>query len=402
MFCSKCHTEIRDENIKFCPRCGQEIGNKRTTNHFYFGSTFKKTNEHENQYDYSKNYSNVLDDNPDTHQEQYNYSKSYSDVKKDKTDEHDKQYDYSKNYSDVKKDKADEHENQYRYSAKYSDANTINITSDEDYIKAYINNNYNSIKKQKFNIAALIFGPFYCIYRKMYLLGIILIIIESSFLFSIGGDYSTLVELFINLYLAIKINEIYLKKVNNNIETIKSNNPDKTSKELIEICSKKGGTIPIKLFIILLFIIPMIISILTILFEYDESINEKTISNNTYKVRDITFNTPNNFEEMTTNEIYYYMKSNDNKCYLNTFSISYSGDINNYLSYNSNSSSNTNKTDIYTWEHKNNNWNYIMMNTSYGEKDIYATKYNGYLYVFTFEGDCNEYKPDILNSINYN
>ena len=105
---------------------------------------------------------------------------------------------------------------------------------------------------------------------------------------------------------------------------------------------------------------------------------------------------------MTTNEIYYYMKSNDNKCYLNTFSISYSGDINNYLSYNSNSSSNTNKTDIYTWEHKNNNWNYIMMNTSYGEKDIYATKYNGYLYVFTFEGDCNEYKPDILNSINYN
>ena len=42
MFCSKCHTEIRDENIKFCPRCGQEIGNKRTTNHFYFGSTLKK------------------------------------------------------------------------------------------------------------------------------------------------------------------------------------------------------------------------------------------------------------------------------------------------------------------------------------------------------------------------
>ena len=87
MFCSKCHTEIRDENIKFCPRCGQEIGNKRTTNHFYFGSTFKKTNEHENQYEYSKNYSNVIDDNPDTHQEQYNYSKNYSDVKKDQADE---------------------------------------------------------------------------------------------------------------------------------------------------------------------------------------------------------------------------------------------------------------------------------------------------------------------------
>ena len=382
MFCSKCHTEIREEDIIFCPRCGQKIERTRINNHFYFRSKLKSTsNEHENQFEYSKNYSNIKDDDPNTHQEQYNYSKSYS---------------------DVKKDQADEHENQYIYSTKYSDTNTINITSDEDYIKAYINNNYNSIKKQKFNIAALIFGPFYCIYRKMYLLGIILIIIESNFLFSIGGDYSTLVELFINLYLAIKINEIYLKKVNNNIETIKSNNPDKTSKELIEICSKKGGTISIKLFIVLLFIIPMIISILTILFEYDKSINKKTVSNNTYKVRDITFNTPNNFEEMTTNEIYYYMKSNDNKCYLNTFSISYSGDIKNYLSYNSNSSSNTNKTDIYTWEHKGNNWNYIMMDTSYGEKDIYATKYNGYLYIFTFEGDCNEYKPDILNSINYN
>ena len=189
MFCSKCHTEIREEDIKYCPRCGQAIGKNRTNNHFYFKSSLKTKNEHENQYEYSKDFSNVKDDTLDTHQEQYEYSKNYSDIKKENLDEHNTQYNYSKDYSNVTKDKAEEHENQYNYSAKYSDVNTMNITSDEDYVKAYIKYNYNLIKKQKINIGALIFGPFYCIYRKMYFLGIILLLIESSFLFTIG-DHS--------------------------------------------------------------------------------------------------------------------------------------------------------------------------------------------------------------------
>ena len=402
MFCSKCHTEIREEDIKYCPRCGQAIGNNRTNNHFYFKSSLKTKNEHENQYEYSKDFSNVKDDNLDTHQEQYEYSKNYSDIKKENLDEHNTQYNYSKDYSNVTKDKAEEHENQYNYSAKYSDVNTMNITSDEDYVKAYIKYNYNSIKKQKLNIGALIFGPFYCIYRKMYFLGIILLLIESSFLFTIGGDYCTLVELFINLYLAIKINEIYLKKVNNNIENIKNNNPDKTSKELIDICSKKGGTISIKLFIILLFLLPITIYLLTIIFRFEEFNEKQEDKNNTYKVRNITYKIPSNFNEIRTNEIYNFLKTTDNKCYLSTSSISYAGNVDEYISYSSNSSKYTNKTDIKEWEHKGNSWKYIMMNTSNGDKTIYVSRYNNYIYVFTFDGDCKEYQQNILNSIEYN
>ena len=139
MFCSKCHTEIREEDIYFCPRCGQKIENKKTNNHFYFSPKIKSiSNEHEEQYSYSKEYSNVKNDTLEDHQEQYSYSKEYSNVKKDKPDQHNTQYDYSKKYSDITKDTADEHETQFKYNSKYSETDSINVTSDEDYVKAYI------------------------------------------------------------------------------------------------------------------------------------------------------------------------------------------------------------------------------------------------------------------------
>ena len=69
MFCSKCHTEIREEDIYFCPRCGQKIENKKTNNHFYFSPKIKSiSNEHEEQYSYSKEYSNVKNDTLEDHQ----------------------------------------------------------------------------------------------------------------------------------------------------------------------------------------------------------------------------------------------------------------------------------------------------------------------------------------------
>ena len=403
MFCSKCHTEIRDEDMNFCPRCGQKIENKRTNNHFYFGAKINSSkNEHEDQYEYSKDYSDVEKDTSDTHEEQYSYNKNYSDIKKDVPDEHNTQYNYSKNYSDVKKDTAEEHETQYRYSSNYSETNSVNVTSDEDYTKAYIKNNYNSLKSKRFNIGALIFGPFYCIYRKMYALGFILLLIEICFLFSIGGDYATLIELFINLYLAVQFNEMYLKKVNTDIESIKNNNPDKTSRELINICSKKGGTIQLKSFIVLVILIPSIIEILDAIVEYDQSVEEKSSSNGSYTIREVTYIRPVNFTEINTSELHNYLKSNDNKCYLNAFSISYTGDSKEYLSNNTSSYNYKDKQEIQSINYNNKNWNYLLMTTSYGRKVIYTHNYNGYLYIFTFEGECNQYEGQILNTIEYN
>lgn len=403
MFCSKCHTEIRDEDVKFCPRCGQKIENKRTSNRFYFGSTFKTSlNEHEDQYNYSKDYSDVEKDENDTHQEQYNYSKDYSEVKKDTSDEHSTQYNYSKKFSDVKKDSPNEHSTQYSYSSKYSEINTDTITSDEDYIKAYVKNNYYSIKNKKFNIGALIFGPFYCLYRKVYPLGLIVLFFEVCFLFTIGGDYATLIELFINLFLAFKFNEIYLKRVATIVETIKNNNPDKTSRELIKICSNKGGTLSIKSFVALIIILPTIISILDVIFEYNEYVENNTKANNKYTVRDITYNIPNNFNEINSSDLHTYLKTSDNECYLNAFSITYSGDIKEYLSNNTNSTTYTYKSDINTYEHQGKKWEFINMRSSYGNKNIYVHEYNKYYYIFTFEGNCNEYINKIIYSVEYN
>ena len=402
MFCSKCHTEIREEDIYFCPRCGQKIENKKTNNHFYFSPKIKSiSNEHEEQYSYSKEYSNVKNDTLEDHQEQYSYSKEYSNVKKDKPDEHNTQYDYSKKYSDITKDTADEHETQFKYNSKYSETDSINVTSDEDYVKAYIQKNYDSIKNKKFNIGALIFGPFYCFYRKMYFIGIILLLIESSFLFTVGGDYSTLIELFINLYLAIKINEIYLRKVNNNIETIKNNNPDKTSNELIDICSKKGGTLPLLLIIVLIILLPLEISIFYIMIGYEEDYYNTYPTQEEYIIREISYIKPSNFIEVNTSELHNYLKATDNSCYLNAYSISYTGDIKEYLSNNTSNYNYKDKQEIKSIEYNNKKWNYISMTTSYGRKTIYTHNYNNYMYIFTFEGECNNYENQILNTIEY-
>lgn len=404
MFCSKCHTEIRDENMQYCPRCGQKLDTTRTNNHFYFNSTFKNSqNEHKDQYEYSKEYSDVFKDKTDTHEEQYNYNKDYSNVKKNTADEHHNQYNYSKNYSDVVKDQADEHNEQYTYSYNYSKTSTEIVTSDEDYIKAYIKTNYYRIKNKKFNIGALIFGPFYCIYRKMYSLGILLLIIELLFVSSIGGDYTTVIELFINLYLAIKINEIYLKKVNTRIDNIKNNNPDKSSTELIKICSEEGGTLPVKKIVSAIILFIIILSILSTIYEFDKYIEEEiTKENTTYTIKEITYTKPNNFTEVNSSELHNYIKTNDSSCYLNVYSILYPRDVEEYLSSNSNSSSYTSKSNVLSYDYNGKKWNYITMTSSYGNKDIYVHKYNNYLYVFTFEGDCKDYIYEIINTVEYN
>ena len=327
MFCQKCHTEILDDSIQFCTRCGTKLNNKkRKFSSFSTGNTFKYTSKYGKKSNGDKyNYENIGNDetlkrilaednngcndqtsSTNNHNSQFNYSMKYSGVTK-KRQTHDEQFNYSKNYSGVTK-KGQTHDEQYNYSKNYSVANnsqqakayyqqqrqqaayTQPITSDDAYRMAFIGTNKESIIKNKFSVPALFFGPLYLIYRKMYVLGITLQIIIYVLLLSLGEDGSS-IQMFINLFLAIKFNSLYLNFVNKEVKKIRENNNDKSSTEILNICKKQGNTIQLKTFAIILVILFFIAEIAAASYEVENK-ND--------------FNNTNNYEEHDYDNNYEY------------------------------------------------------------------------------------------------
>ena len=322
MFCQKCHTEILDDSIQFCTRCGTELNKKKGKfSSFSTGNTFKYTskygkksngdkynyenigndetlkrilaednngcndqtpsaNNHNSQFNYSMKYSGVTKKRQ-THDEQFNYSKNYSGVTK-KGQTLDEQYNYSKNYSvATNSQQAKAYQQQQRQQAAYQQQQatyTQPITSDDAYRMAFIGKNKESIIKNKFSVPALFFGPLYLIYRKMYVLGITLQVIIYVLMLTLGEDGSA-IQMFINLFLAIKFNSLYLNFVNKQVKKIRENNNDKSSTEILNICKKQGNTIQLKTFAILLVILFFIAEIAAATYEIENKNDFNNINN---------------------------------------------------------------------------------------------------------------------------
>lgn len=165
--------------------------------------------------------------------------------------------------------------NEFNIEPNYEDVpinnnvpNTIDpnvVASDEEdvFTDAFIGKNVNKIKNVKFSIWAFLFSSLYLWYRKMYkLFGIVFgFSLISSLLFSILNIpfMSYVVSIGIGIVLGIKFKDLYLKHVYTSVDKIKNNNSDKTPEEVINICSKKGGTtiIPIIVGIVLGIVIPI-------------------------------------------------------------------------------------------------------------------------------------------------
>ena len=336
MFCQKCHTEILDDSIQFCTRCGTKLNKKKGKfSSFSTGNTFKYTskygkksngdkynyenigndetlkrilaednngcndqtpsaNNHNSQFNYSMKYSGVTKKRQ-THDEQFNYSKNYSGVTK-KGQTLDEQYNYSKNYSvATNSQQAKAYQQQQRQQAAYQQQQatyTQPITSDDAYRMAFIGTNKESIIKNKFSVPALFFGPLYLIYRKMYVLGITLQVIIYVLMLTLGEDGSS-IQMFINIFLAIKFNSLYLNFVNKQVKKIRENNNDKSSTEILNICKKQGNTIQLKTFAILLVILFFIAEIAAATSEIENK--------NGYRVCNVRFS--------NLTDLYDYLKS---------------------------------------------------------------------------------------------
>ena len=131
---------------------------------------------------------------------------------------------------------------------------------DDDFLllNEYIGNN---IPRMKSGISwcTLFFGPFYMFYRKMWVLGIISVIVYTVALLVIPNQtIGAIVILLYALVLAIKFKDTYINKALSDIEQIKAANPDKSDEDLIPDVAYKGGVSQISLlvtFIILIIVV---------------------------------------------------------------------------------------------------------------------------------------------------
>lgn len=121
--------------------------------------------------------------------------------------------------------------------------NSIEINNDlidKELIEDYVGNNFNKINKRIINFSALFFGPFYYLYRKMYVSGIILLIFQTLIIYFIKNvKYFAIMELSFLLINSLLFNTLYMiisKKRVNKIRKVINDNSIK------EKCVLKGGT----------------------------------------------------------------------------------------------------------------------------------------------------------------
>lgn len=199
------------------------------------------------------------------------YGNNIANSKFDSSSCHQKQYDYSYQYSKIKpSDNKNTHADQYEYSnkfsidhSKYNYINTVTDSGDDKYVKAYIGKNYESIKKSKFSILTFLLGPWYLLYRKIWKPAIALIIINIAAQVLLPENISNIASCIANGIVAFNFQNIYLKQVESKVESIKQQNLDKTTRELLEICTKKG-TPSIKMPLIAIIVMIILLTILLI------------------------------------------------------------------------------------------------------------------------------------------
>ncbi len=392
MFCPKCHTEL-EETAKYCRRCGTKVNSKRKKSHwssFSFSKTFTRMN--------TKNVDEEvvnLDDHNETHEEQYNYSKEYSDVK-ETTKEHSEQYNYSKKYSDVRNDTPEEHYDQYRYSENYS--NETNISSDQDYIISFIGNNIDWFKS-KISFPAIIFGPFYYFYRKLFAQGFIISIIYLITYKYLSTDIGMIARLIINFYLGFTFNQKYLIEANRRVDFIKGQNPDKTGEELIEECSKKGGTIKPQIVVLIFIIYFMVIALLQVKEIEPKEEVKQVVTNN-----QMTYQLPPNTEE----KAYYtnYQHYIHNSCYITVSVQSTSKPEKDYLVEQSYNFSDYANQGITTKIINENNWLVQTLESVNSDIIFYVTKIDNKIYEIKFESkrrnSCSIEEDIVINSVKFN
>lgn len=120
----------------------------------------------------------------------------------------------------------------------------------------YLNANKDTFFKNKISICAFLFGPYYLLYRKMYLYGVLWLVLNFAVSIFTSGWVSFLFYIVLAIYFALEFNFLYQKKMEDDLRQISNSN------NKILLCKEKGGTTVIPVIIALI-----ILSFLSLLVE---------------------------------------------------------------------------------------------------------------------------------------
>lgn len=114
--------------------------------------------------------------------------------------------------------------------------------TNEDYLKAYIGNNYEKIIKRNGSLWTFLFGYSYLLYRKMWASALLLMLFYILLYNNLEANLAYLCHQLVSLILTFSFKTLYVQRSQKKIEQIKVRNSEKTNEEILEICKKKGGT----------------------------------------------------------------------------------------------------------------------------------------------------------------
>lgn len=301
-------------------------------------------------------------------------------------------------------EKSNTHEDQYKYSQAYS-------STEESLVKAYIGNNYAQLKQNRFSFPAFFFSGYYLIYRKMYLYGFLLLLINMSILLI---PELIFVLFIVNIIVATNFNKLYYSFATKKVNNLKQKNENKSTTDLLQLCKQKGGTnIGMAITTIILIFAITFVSAFTYYFieawnEETQIITEKQDTSPT--IKDATYQIPDGFKASKyINAEYktYYAENNSNYINIETSNATtlYTT-TEEFLKSRVYTNQNNTVSEVQLIPFNNINWSYIEVKSSYATKYIYATSYKNTFYkveINIYTSSIDQTLPTtFMNSITFN
>ncbi|MBQ8891513.1 MAG: DUF2628 domain-containing protein [Bacilli bacterium] len=311
--------------------------------------------------------------------------------------------------------------------------------NNEVLLRKFIGNNYDKITTRMFNIPGFFFTSFYMFYRKMYLYGVVVFLIEFSLSNLLNNIYFSLI---INILVGIFVNKIYVSFAKNKINKIMLDNKG-NEEEINKKCEQVGGTSIAGIFIGLLIdivISAILMFVLISVFGFqsnsfysissfveeneeddiefytdEEEYTPGVYNGGLYFSADVIIGdefevtVPTAFENNSSDSqlMYEYSSGNEifNKCIL-YFEVvedyTDSSDLINQMSvYHKENNATEAKSEIIN----NVNWNWFSFTNDIGKYYYYATTKDNRVYLLNYEvqqstdSNCETYRTEILNSI---
>lgn len=138
--------------------------------------------------------------------------------------------------------------------------------------KEYVGEAFTKITMSPFSFCGFLFGGIYFIYRKLYLLGLIVLGIEVAILNLIPVPISIVVDFVYRLVLALIVNHIYIGTAKKKVKSLHKHKPKMNQYELSMLAKKKGGT-SLVMAILALILYSGIVAVIGISLNFKEILN---------------------------------------------------------------------------------------------------------------------------------